>query len=134
VALRSSSRCLRRSPTLRPWTAARRATSYVEGCWSPDLSVLLSEMTAGSIAAAIALPEIPMRDEGAFSLRRGLGSVAMACSSWASPGGGRCGLAVVARATKRATLWVALVFRVSCGHAANASASGRGRTGGAAGR
>jgi hypothetical protein len=43
-----------------------------------------------------------------FSLRRGLGSVAMRCSSQASPGGGRCGLAVVVRATKRATLWVAL--------------------------
>lgn len=31
-----TSRCLRRSPTLRPWIDAA-ATSYVEGCWSPAL-------------------------------------------------------------------------------------------------
>jgi hypothetical protein len=111
------------------------ATSYVEGCWSPDLSVLLSEKDGREHRGSNCTAE---KSDGAtkrpFSLRRGLGSIGIARSSWASPWGGRCGLAVVVRATKKATLWVALALFRFCGRAANASASGRGRTGGAAGR
>jgi len=35
VALLSSSRCLRRSPTLRPWTAARRRDVLRGGVLEP---------------------------------------------------------------------------------------------------
>jgi len=91
VALLSSSRCLRRSPTLRPWTAASRRGVLRGGVLEPGISpCYCRKMTAehrGSDCTAV-------KSDGAtkepFSLRRGLGSVAMRCSSQASPGGGRC--------------------------------------------
>ena len=86
--------------------AARRPTW--RGAGARIAPCYCRKMTAGTIAAAIELPKIPTaRRKEPFSLRRGLGVVAIGRSGWASPGGGWWGVAVV-RATKRATLWVAL--------------------------
>jgi len=127
------------APLAHPSALDRRAagaTSYVEGCWSPDRSVLLSENDGRDHRGSNCTAE---NSDGAteepFSLRRGLGCVAMACSVRASPGGGRC---AVSRSwlgqQKRRPSGSPSRVPVLCGRAANASASGRGRTGGAAGR
>ena len=96
-------------PPFGPGPPRGGATSYVEGCWSPGRSVLLSENDGRDHRGSVWTAE---NSDGAtkepFSLRRGLGGVAIGRSGWASPGGGRCGVAVVVRATKKATLWVAL--------------------------
>jgi hypothetical protein len=74
-------------PPFGPGPPRGGATSYVEGCWSPGRSVLLSENDGRDHRGSVWTAE---NSDGAtkepFSLRRGLGAVAIGRSGWASPG------------------------------------------------
>jgi len=80
----------------------------VEGCWSPDLSVLLSENDGRASRQRLHCRKFRRRDEGAFLSQAGPRICRYAVFESGITWWRTVRLAVVVRATKRATLWVAL--------------------------
>ena len=86
--------------------AARRPTW--RGAGARIASCYCRKMTAGTTAAAFGLPKIPTARRRSLSLSGGASELSLSSFGMGITWGGRCGVAVVVRATKKATLWVAL--------------------------